>query len=80
MVSWRVPVLPEGIHASDAATPVGANSLRSPSEHSPFACRYVFMTLPTASNEEVHMKIDSTIDQKSTLCAPAAADHRALLG
>jgi len=33
-----------------------------------------------ASTEEVHMKIHSTNDQKSTLCAAAAAGNRALLG
>ena len=56
-----------------------ARSLRSHPKCSPFRYRCVFMTVPTASTEEVHMNIYSTNGQKM-LCAPAAADTHALLG
>ena len=39
-----------------------------------------FHDVSKASTKEVHMKISSTIGQKSMLCASAAADIRALLG
>jgi len=58
-----------------------ARSLRSHPKCSPFRYRCVFMTVPTASTEEVHMNnIHSTNGQKSKLCAPVAAGDRALLG
>ena len=57
-----------------------ARSLRSHPKCSPFRALYVFMTVPTASTEEVHMNIHSTKGQKSKLCAPGAAGDRALLG
>ena len=55
-----------------------ARSLRSHPKCSPFRALYVFMTVPTASTEEVHMNIHSTIGQKM-LCTAAAADIHALL-
>jgi hypothetical protein len=33
-----------------------------------------------ASTEEVHMQMNSTNGQKQMVCAPAAAENRALLG